>query len=178
MLSTDYKSGYRDGANDCQKLYEQIIDRLCKALDANGEKEKAKMARKMFAEEKAKIEVEESKERNLKYLKKMEAQKEKSEKFGLFPNQRNLLPLDAEFAKVGEIVFVQSNGVVSDIGIIKCLNPLKVWSRSTMWVGAAENSRWYRTGVVVSSERWRFITEDFASTEDVCKKLNIAYHIE
>ena len=176
MLSTDYKSGYRDGANDCQKLYEQIIDRLCKALDANGEKEKAKMARKMFVEEELKIAI--VKKEDLEYLEKQEAQKEKSEKFGLFPNQRNLLPLDAEFAKVGEIVFVRSNGVVSDIGIIKCLNPLKVWSRSTMWVGAAENSRWYRTGVVVSFERWRFITEDFASTEDVCKKLNIAYHIE
>lgn len=155
---SEYERGYKDGARDCQALYGRILDRICVALDEKGEKEQAKEARKIFAGE--------------------------EERACLFRDRRETAPslLNRNTAKIGEVVFTKSNVAVLDIGIIKRLNPLEIYTRSTSLdrfgipcqYGGVEYCRWYGTGIVISLDMWRNITKD-ASAEDVCKRLNIRY---
>ena len=75
-----------------------------------------------------------------------------------------------------------SHVAVLDIGIVKRLNPLEIYARSTSLdrfgipcqYGGAEYCRWYGTGIVIPVERWRLLTKD-VSTEKVCRRLNIPY---
>lgn len=128
------------------------------ALDEKGEKEQAKEARKIFAGE--------------------------EKKDCLFRERREAAPslLNRTTAKIGEVVFTKSNVAVLDIGIVKRLNPLEIYARSTSLdrfgipcqYGGAEYCRWYGTGIVIHVERWRLLTKD-VSTEEVCRRLNIPY---
>lgn len=154
----EYERGYKDGAKDCQALYGRILDRICMTLDEKGEKEQAKEARKIFAGE--------------------------EKKDCLFRDRREAVPslLNRNTAKIGEVVFTKSNVAVLDIGIVKRLNPLEIYARSTSLdrfgipcqYGGAEYCRWYGTGIVIPVERWRLLTKD-VSTEEVCRRLNIPY---
>ena len=154
----EYERGYKDGTKDCHALYGRILDRICMALDEKGEKEQAKEARKIFAGE--------------------------EKKDCLFRERREAAPslLNRTTAKIGEVVFTKSNVAVLDIGIIKRLNPLEIYARSTnldrfgipCQYGGVEYCRWYGTGIVVSLDMWRNITKD-ASAEEVCKRMNIPY---
>lgn len=154
----EYERGYKDGAKDCQALYERILDRICMALDEKGEKEQAKKARKIFAGE--------------------------EKRACLFRDRREAAPslLNRNAAKIGEVVFTKSDVTVLDIGIIKRINPLEIYARSTSLdrfgipcqYGGVEYCRWYGTGIVVSLDMWRNITKD-ASAEEVCKRMNIPY---
>lgn len=154
----EYERGYKDGARDCQVLYGRILDRICVALDEKGEKEQAKEARKIFAGE--------------------------EKRDCLFRDRREIAPslLNRNTAKIGEVVFTKSDVSVLDIGIVKRLNPLEIYTRSTSLdrfgipcqYGGAEYCRWYWTGIVVTLDMWRNITKD-ASAEDVCRRLNIPY---
>lgn len=153
-----YERGYKDGTKDCHALYGMILDRICMALDEKGEKEQAKEARKIFAGE--------------------------EKKDCLFRERREAAPslLNRTTAKIGEVVFTKSNVAVLDIGIVKRLNPLEIYARSTSLdrfgipcqYGGAEYCRWYGTGIVIPVERWRLLTKD-VSTEEVCRRLNIPY---
>ena len=153
--TSEYERGYKDGAKDCQALYGRILDRICVALDEKGEKEQAKEARKIFAGE--------------------------EKRAYLFRGRRETKP-SRNIAKIGEVVFTKSDVTVLDIGIVKRLNPLEIYTRSTSLdrfgipcqYGGAEYCRWYGTGIVVSIDMWKNITKD-ASAEDVCKRLNIKY---
>lgn len=154
----EYERGYKDGAKDCQALYGRILDRICMALDEKGEKEQAKKARKIFAGE--------------------------EKRACLFRDRREAAPslLNRNAAKIGEVVFTKSDVTVLDIGIIKRINPLEIYARSTSLdrfgipcqYGGVEYCRWYGTGIVVSLDMWRNITKD-ASAEEVCKRMNIQY---
>jgi hypothetical protein len=154
----EYERGYKDGAKDCQALYGRILDRICMALDEKGEKEQAKKARKIFAGE--------------------------EKRACLFRDRREAAPslLNRNAAKIGEVVFTKSDVTVLDIGIIKRINPLEIYARSTSLdrfgipcqYGGVEYCRWYGTGIVVSLDMWRNITKD-ASAEEVCKRMNIPY---
>lgn len=154
----EYERGYKDGAKDCQALYGRILDRICMALDEKGEKEQAKKARKIFAGE--------------------------EKRACLFRDRREAAPslLNRNTAKIGEVVFTKSDVTVLDIGIIKRINPLEIYARSTSLdrfgipcqYGGVEYCRWYGTGIVVSLDMWRNITKD-ASAEEVCKRMNIPY---
>lgn len=154
----EYERGYKDGAKDCQALYGRILDRICMALDEKGEKEQAKKARKIFAGE--------------------------EKRACLFRDRREAVPslLNRNAAKIGEVVFTKSDVTVLDIGIIKRINPLEIYARSTSLdrfgipcqYGGVEYCRWYGTGIVVSLDMWRNITKD-ASAEEVCKRMNIPY---
>ena len=154
----EYERGYKDGAKDCQALYGRILDRICMALDEKGEKEQAKKARKIFAGE--------------------------EKRACLFRDRREAAPslLNRNAAKIGEVVFTKSDVTVLDIGIIKRINPLEIYARSTSLdrfgipcqYGGGEYCRWYGTGIVVSLDMWRNITKD-ASAEEVCKRMNIPY---
>ena len=154
----EYERGYKDGAKDCQTLYGRILDRICMALDEKGEKEQAKKARKIFAGE--------------------------EKRACLFRDRREAAPslLNRNAAKIGEVVFTKSDVTVLDIGIIKRINPLEIYARSTSLdrfgipcqYGGVEYCRWYGTGIVVSLDMWRNITKD-ASAEEVCKRMNIPY---
>lgn len=154
----EYERGYKDGAKDCQALYGRILDRICMTLDEKGEKEQAKKARKIFAGE--------------------------EKRACLFRDRREAAPslLNRNAAKIGEVVFTKSDVTVLDIGIIKRINPLEIYARSTSLdrfgipcqYGGVEYCRWYGTGIVVSLDMWRNITKD-ASAEEVCKRMNIPY---
>ena len=154
----EYERGYKDGAKDCQALYGRILDRICMALDEKGEKEQAKKARKIFAGE--------------------------EKRACLFRDRREAAPslLNRNAAKIGEVVFTKSDVTVLDIGIIKRINPLEIYARSTSLdrfgipcqYGGVEYCRWYGTVIVVSLDMWRNITKD-ASAEEVCKRMNIPY---
>lgn len=154
----EYERGYKDGAKDCQALYGRILDHICMALDEKGEKEQAKKARKIFAGE--------------------------EKRACLFRDRREAAPslLNRNAAKIGEVVFTKSDVTVLDIGIIKRINPLEIYARSTSLdrfgipcqYGGVEYCRWYGTGIVVSLDMWRNITKD-ASAEEVCKRMNIPY---
>lgn len=154
----EYERGYKDGTKDCQALYGRILDRICMALDEKGEKEQAKKARKIFAGE--------------------------EKRACLFRDRREAAPslLNRNAAKIGEVVFTKSDVTVLDIGIIKRINPLEIYARSTSLdrfgipcqYGGVEYCRWYGTGIVVSLDMWRNITKD-ASAEEVCKRMNIPY---
>ena len=157
---SEYERGYKDGAKDCQALYGRILDHICMALDEKSEKEQAKKARKIFADE------------------------EKQD--CLFRDRREAAPslLNRHTAKIGEVVFTKSNVAVLDIGIVKRLSQLEIYTRSTSLdrfgtpcqYGGAEYCRWYGTGIVITVERWWLLTKD-VSTEEVCRKLNIPYWI-
>lgn len=148
----EYERGYKDGTKDCHALYGRILDRICMALDEKGEKEQAKKARKIFAGE--------------------------EKRACLFRDRREAAPT----IKIGEVVFTKSDVTVLDIGIIKRINPLEIYARSTSLdrfgipcqYGGVEYCRWYGTGIVVSLDMWRNITKD-ASAEEVCKRMNIPY---
>ena len=154
----EYERGYKDGTKDCHALYGMILDRICMALDEKGEKEQAKKARKIFAGE--------------------------EKRACLFRDRREAAPslLNRNAAKIGEVVFTKSDVTVLDIGIIKRINPLEIYARSTSLdrfgipcqYGGVEYCRWYGTGIVVSLDMWRNITKD-ASAEEVCKRMNIPY---
>lgn len=154
----EYERGYKDGTKDCHALYGMILDRICVALDEKGEKEQAKEARKIFAGE--------------------------EKRACLFRDRREAAPslLNRNAAKIGEVVFTKSDVTVLDIGIIKRINPLEIYARSTSLdrfgipcqYGGVEYCRWYGTGIVVSLDMWRNITKD-ASAEEVCKRMNIPY---
>ena len=123
-----------------------------------GKKEQAKKARKIFAGE--------------------------EKRACLFRDRREAAPslLNRNAAKIGEVVFTKSDVTVLDIGIIKRINPLEIYARSTSLdrfgipcqYGGVEYCRWYGTGIVVSLDMWRNITKD-ASAEEVCKRMNIPY---
>ena len=154
----EYERGYKDGAKDCQALYGRILDRICVALDEKSQKEQAKEARKIFAGEK--------------------------KRGYLFRGRRIAAPslLNRNTAKIGEVVFTKSDVTVLDIGIVKRLNPLEIYARSTSLdrfgipcqYGGVEYCRWYGTGIVIPVEEWRLLTKDVC-TEEVCKRLNIKY---
>lgn len=155
---SEYERGYKDGAKDCQALYGRILDHICMALDETGEKEQAKKSKE-----------------NICW---------RREKDCLFRDRREAAPslLNRNTAKIGEVVFTKSNAAVLDIGIIKRLNPLEIYARSTSLdyfgipcqYGGAEYCRWYGTDIVIPVERWRLMTKD-VSTEEVCRRLNIKY---
>ena len=154
----EYERGYKDGTKDCQALYGRILGRICVALDEKGEKEQTKETRKIFAGE--------------------------EKRDCLFRGRREAVPslLNRNTAKIGEVVFTKSDVTVLDIGIVKRLNPLEIYTRSTSLdrfgipyqYGGAEYCRWYVTGIVIPIERWRLLTKD-VSTEEVCRRLNIRY---
>ena len=133
----EYERGYKDGARDCQALYGRILDRICVALDEKGEKEQAKEARKIFAGE--------------------------EKRACLLRGRREtaLSLLNRNTAKIGEVVFTKSDVTVLDIGIVKRLNPLEIYTRSTSLdyfgipcqYGGVEYCRWYGTGIVVSIDK-------------------------
>ena len=82
--------------------------------------------------------------------------------------------------QVGDIVYTKANTVL-DIGMVKSVNPLEVYSRCTRYdygypsfYGAPEICRWYNSGVNVSLIRWREISYD-AGTDDVCRAIGIPY---
>lgn len=148
----EYERGYKDGAKDCQALYGRILDRICVALDEKGEKEQAKEARKIFADE--------------------------EKKYDLPEYRRDATPT----IKIGEVVFTKSQTAMLDVGIVKRLDPLEIYARSTSFdhfgepgqYGGVEFCRWHGTGIIIPLERWKLLTKD-VSTEEVCRRLSIQY---
>lgn len=89
------------------------------------------------------------------------------------------IPIDGSL-QVGDIVYTKANAVL-DIGMVKSVNPLEVYSRCTRYdygypslYGAPELCRWYNSGVNVSFIRWKEISYD-AGTDDVCRAIGIPY---
>lgn len=89
------------------------------------------------------------------------------------------IPIDGNL-KVGDIVYTKANAVL-DIGMVKSVSPLEVYSRCTRYdygypslYGAPELCRWYNSGANVSFTRWKEISYD-AGTDDVCRAIGIPY---
>ena len=154
----EYERGYKDGTKDCHALYGRILG---PHLYGTGRKRRKRTGKRS--------------KKNICW---------RREKDCLFRERREAAPslLNRTTAKIGEVVFTKSNVAVLDIGIVKRLNPLEIYARSTSLdrfgipcqYGGAEYCRWYGTGIVIPVERWRLLTKD-VSTEEVCRRLNIPY---
>ena len=146
-----YEDGYRDGAKDCQKLYGKILDYVCSMFQEQ-EKKKEQKERKLISEK----------------------PKRRSERRGFRD-----IPIDGSM-QVGDIIYTKANAVL-DIGMVKSVRPLEVYSRCTRYdygypslYGAPELCRWYNSGVNVSFVRWKELSYD-AGTDDVCRAIGIPY---
>ena len=149
--SSEYKKGYEDGFADGFSFCRKIYSSVIDILCKAFQK-KEKEERKVISE-----------------------QPKKRSKRGGFRD----IPIDGNL-KVGDIVYTKANAVL-DIGIVKSVSPLEVYSRCTRYdsgypslYGAPELCHWYNSGVNVSFVRWRKISYD-AGTDDVCRAIGIPY---
>ena len=162
MPKTEYEKGYEDGFNDgteiCQSLYSKILDCLFAAFQRREDKKK-NCAKKYRETEEAMI-----------------LKKPVIINTGRVVNR----PVD-NTVKVGDVVFTKSH-VVLDIGLVKSVNPLRIYSRRTSFdlcgepseFGGVEYCRWYNSGVNISMRKWTIVSLDVGA-EDVCKRLGISY---
>ena len=84
---------------------------------------------------------------------------------------------------VGDVVYTKGKAVL-DIGIVKNVHPLEVYSRYAKHdicsmdmpsqYGKVERCYWYNSGVNVSMQQWKRILTD-AGTEEVCRRIGIPY---
>lgn len=128
------------------------------------------------------VALEKSEKEQAKKTRKILADEEK--KYDLPEYRREAMPT----VKIGEVVFTKSETAVLDIGIVKRLNPLEIYARSTRFdytrfnnyadepnqYGGVEFCRWYGTGIVIPLEKWKLLSKD-VSTEEVCRRLGIQY---
>lgn len=155
MPKTEYEKGYEDGFSDGFRLCQKIYSNAIDLLCKAFQKKEQK-ERKLISE-----------------------QPKRRSKRGGFRD----IPIDGSL-QVGDIVYTKANAVL-DIGMVKSVRPLEVYSRCTRYdsctcgeypslYGAPELCRWYNSGVNVSFTRWREISYD-AGTDDVCRAIGIPY---
>lgn len=151
MSKTEYEKGYEDGFSDGFSLCQKIYSNAINLLCKAFQKKEQK-ERKLISEK--------PKRRN---------------KRGGFRD----IPINGNL-QIGDIIYTKANAVL-DIGIVKSVNPLEVYSRCTRYdygypglYGAPELCRWYNSGVNVSFVRWKEISYD-AGTDDVCRAMGIPY---
>lgn len=166
MPKTEYEKGYEDGFNDgtkiCQSLYSKILDCLFAALQRKEDKKKICTKRRK--------EIEKS----------IRFQKTGREHIIINTGRIANRPVDNNI-KVGDVVFTKSH-VVLDIGLVKSVNPLRIYSRRTSFdlcgepseFGGVEYCQWYNSGVNISMRKWTIVSLDVGA-EDVCKRLGISY---
>ena len=150
--SSEYKKGYEDGFADGFSFCRKIYSSVIDILCKAFQK-KEKEERKVISE-------------------RPKRENKRQRRFRDIPIDGNL--------KVGDIVYTKANAVL-DIGIVKSVSPLEVYSRCTRYdsgypslYGAPELCRWYNSGVNVSFIRWKEISYD-AGTDDVCRAIGIPY---
>ena len=151
MPKTEYEKGYEDGFSDGFSLCQKIYSNAIDLLCKAFQK-KEKEERKLISEQ----------------------PQRRSERRGFRD-----IPIDGNL-QVGDVIYTKANTVL-DIGMVKSVRPLEVYSRCTRYdygypslYGAPELCRWYNSGVNVSFVRWKEISYD-ASTDDVCRAIGIAY---
>lgn len=151
MPKTEYEKGYEDGFTDGFSFCQKIYSSVIDII-CKALQKKEKKERKIISE-----------------------QPKRRSKRGGFRD----IPIDGSL-QIGDIVYTKANTVL-DIGMVKSVNPLEVYSRCTRYdygypsfYGAPEICRWYNSGVNVSLIRWREISYD-AGTDDVCRAIGIPY---
>lgn len=152
MPKTEYEKGYKDGFSDGFSFCQKIYSSIIDIICKAFQK-KEKEERKIISEQPKR---ENKRQRRFRDI-----------------------PIDGSL-KVGDIVYTKANAVL-DIGIVKSVSPLEVYSRCTRYdygypslYGAPELCHWYNSGVNVSFTRWREISYD-AGTDDVCRAIGIPY---
>lgn len=83
---------------------------------------------------------------------------------------------------IGDVVYTKMNTVL-DIGIIKSLNPLQIYARSTKYdrcgipsqFGGVLYCTWYNSKINLSLSEWIKISKD-SDVKTVCSGLNIPYY--
>ena len=152
MPKTEYEKGYEDGFSDGFRLCQKIYSNVIDLL-CKAFKKKEQKERKLISEQ----------------------PQRRSERRGFRD-----IPIDGNL-QVGDVIYTKANTVL-DIGIVKSVSPLEVYSRCTRYdygyypslYGAPELCRWYNSGVNVSFVRWKEISYD-AGTDDVCRAIGIPY---
>lgn len=149
--NSEYKKGYEDGFADGFNFCQKIYSSVIDII-CKALQKKEKKERKLISE-----------------------QSKRRSKRGGFRD----IPIDGSL-QVGDIVYTKANAVL-DIGMVKSVNPLEVYSRCTRYdysypslYGAPELCHWYNSGVNVSFVRWKEISYD-AGTDDVCRAIGIPY---
>ena len=89
----------------------------------------------------------------------------------------------SDSVNVGDVVYTKGKAVI-DIGVVKNVHPLEVYSRCakhdicnvnmSSQHGEAELCHWYNSGVNVSMQQWKRISAN-AGTEEVCRRIGIPY---
>ena len=151
MPKTEYEKGYEDGFSDGFSFCQKICSSVIDIICKALQEKEGK---------KKEVIPERSKRRN---------------KRGGFRD----IPIDGNL-QIGDIIYTKANAVL-DIGIVKSVNPLEVYSRCTRYdsgypslYGAPELCHWYNSGVNVSFVRWKEISYD-AGTDDVCRAIGVPY---